>query len=426
MIYKSNSILPQLTDMHSIAYETFRLYLDRVYLSHQNEPIIPLSLGYPLAKLFPLPKEILNLLSPLDADGKEKARPGYGWEAGSQPLREAAIRYENTRHHTHYDLSNICIVAGGSYALNRVFEHIFFQSGNNGKDLIIVAPTFYRMSARASNYAHIIDYITKRSDKFFPCINDLEKVVTKETKAIFICNPTNPGYNYLDQKELKKLVDFVEKRNIYLVIDEVGDNFFHDKLFCHDPKIQSSKVIRICSSSKAYQLAEYRLGYIIADQHFIGNKAQGFVKLIGDDMGNPPLAANEAWQTMLTLEANWIERNGRTTPATEYEAVIANNEKRIRQKCNTVIERLKSSQYITDILQPDSSFNLTFQIKVKNFTTDVEIFEALLNKYHVSIVPCSSFGLKPSECYFRLTFAIDDKDLNEGLERILTFVKESN
>lgn len=415
-------------ELHDFAYENFRLYLDVVYGVHQNKSVLPLSLGYPLAKIFPLPEEILWKLSPVDKNGNEKLRSGYGWEAGSQPLRETVIRYENTRHNTKYNLSNICMTAGGSYALNRVFEHIFHNLTNGEKEIIIVAPTFYRMVNRASEHARVINYVTNRSNKFFPTVEGLSKLVKNQTKAIFICNPTNPGYNYHDRQLLIDLVNFVEKKKIYLIIDEVGDNFFHHTFFRHDPSIQSKYVIRICSSSKAYQLAEYRLGYVIADPDFIGNKTNGFVKLIGDDMGNPPLAANEAWQTMLIHESNWIHRNGRNRNKTvnDYERVTAKNELSIQSKCDLVIRMLSKSQNVTDIIPPDASFNLTFQFKSTRLHTDIEFFEKLLDKYQISIVPCSGFGLQPEDRYLRMTFAISTYQLKEGLDKLLLFLNEIN
>ena len=419
-----------LNKLHIFAYEKFRLYLDTVYGVHINDSILPLSLGYPLSKLFPLPKEILWLLSPVDKKGEEKHRPGYGWEAGSQPLRETIIDYENTRHNTRYDLKNVCMTAGGSYALNRVLEHIFYKLNDSNKEseLVIVAPTFYRMVNKASDYATIINCKTSRDNKYCVKVKDLSKLVNKRTKAIFICNPTNPGYNYHDNRDLTELIEFAEKHGIYLIIDEVGDNFFHHTFFRHYPNIQSSYVVRICSSSKAYQLAEYRLGYVMADQKFIGDKLEGFVKLIGDDMGNPPLAANEAWQAMLKYEALWIQRNNRDREKTinDYEKVVSDNEISIQSKCDKVIQTLQKSPYITDIIRPDASFNLTFQFTSTTLKTDTEFFTNLLKKYYISLVPCSGFGFLPEDKYLRMTFAVSDLQLSEGLIKLLKFLEEIN
>lgn len=417
-------------DLNTEAYEKFRLYLDTVYGVHINDPILPLSLGYPLSKLFPLPEEILWLLSPVEKNGEEKHRPGYGWEAGSQPLRETIVKYENTRHNTKYDLKNICMTAGGSYALNRVLEHIFFtlNSYDKNNELIVVAPTFYRMVNKASDYAKIVNCMTSRENKYCVEVEDLEKLVNKRTKAIFICNPTNPGYNYHSDMSLMNLANFAEEHGIYLVIDEVGDNFFHHTFFRHNPNIQSSYVVRICSSSKAYQLAEYRLGYVMADPMFIGDKLKGFVKLIGDDMGNPPLAANEAWQAMLKYESLWIERSNRDREKTinDYEKVVSSNEISIQSKCDEVIQILQKSSYVTDIISPDASFNLTFQFASTTLKTDTEFFVNLLKKYYISLVPCSGFGLLPEDKYLRMTFAVSDLQLSEGLMKLSKFLKEIN
>lgn len=314
-----------LKNLHTNSYHSFRKYLDEVYYVHAKTPVIPLSLGYPISKVFPLPNQVLEKLNPFEKNGTEKIRPGYGWEAGSQPLRETILKFENTRHSTHYTLENICMTAGGSYGINRVMEHLFCQMKSDKNEVLIVAPTFYRMLNRFEEYAIVKNYFTQRINLFQPTVRDLEKLDLSRTRAIFICNPTNPGYNYVHKKNLQDLIEFLNKKKIYLIIDEVGDNFFHSVYFRYPKHIQSKYVIRICSSSKAYQLAEYRLGYIIADSHFIGTKTNGFVKLIGDDMGNPPLAANDAWQYILESETEWISE-GRINSRNEYQKATKTNE----------------------------------------------------------------------------------------------------
>jgi aspartate/methionine/tyrosine aminotransferase len=412
-------------NLHKTSYQIFRHYLDVVYDKNKERPIIPLSLGYPLPGVFPLPIKALQKLSPLDKKGIEKRRPGYGWEMGSRSLRETIIEYENKRHSTHYDLSNICMSAGGSYALNRVLEYLFKHMESKKNELIVAVPTFYRMLGRVEEYAIVKNMLTRRINLYQPTISDISQYLSRNTRAIFFCNPSNPGYNYISKNNLRKLVRYLERKKVYLVIDEVGDNFFHTSFFRYPTEIQSPYVIRICSSSKAYQLAEYRLGYVIGERNFIGNKTKGFIKLIGDDMGNPPLAANDAWQYMLREEINWIDSD-RETELNEYQKVTKANEKKLKNKCDIVVKYLRSSPYVSDIILPDSSFNLTFQFISKELTTDVNFFLQLLEKKCVSLVPCSSFGFEKKDKYMRLTFAIPDKQLEEGLKRIVSFLKEIN
>lgn len=408
-------------NLHKKSYEIFRFYLDAVYKKNTSKPIIPLSLGYPLPGVFPLPSEALKRLSPIDEFGTEKHRPGYGWEAGSHSLRESIINYENQRHLTHYDLTNICMTAGGSYALNRVLEQIFLSRYDKKQEFIISCPTFYRMLQRSDEYAIVKNMLTQRKNLFQPTLENLIQIVSPNTKAVFICNPSNPGYNYINASDLYKIIDFLNDRKIYLIIDEVGDNFFHSGMFKYSKSIQSSNIIRICSSSKTFQLAEYRLGYVIGDKSFIGDKKQGFVKLIGDDIGNPPLAANEAWKYMLDQEIDWIKMD-RGSPSTEYQIQTKANEEELKKKCKIVIEYLSKSAHVTDIIAPSSSFNLTFQFKSDLIKTDVDFFINLLKKKSVSLVPCSGFGFRKEEKYMRLTFAVPDSELIEGLKRIVSYL----
>jgi aspartate/methionine/tyrosine aminotransferase len=340
-------------------------------------------------------------------------------------LRADILEYENIRHGTSYAMSNISITAGGTYALNRVFEMLFHFVDTTRKELLIVAPNYYRMLERAKEHANVVNIVTQSENKFLPTLEEIKQGISSDTLAIFMCNPTNPGYNYLPKEQMKELIKFIEEKKIYLILDEAGDNFFHSGLYRYPKEIQSKYVIRTCSSSKGYQLAEYRLGYILADADFIGDKAFGFVKLIGDDMGNPPLAANDSWQVLLQGEKNWI-KNGRGKPQTDYEIHTHQNEESIKKKKDYTLKMLQSSPYVTHIIEPDSSFNVTFQFTSKRIKTDIEFFSKLLETKSVSVVPCSGFGLKEEECYIRLTFAVHDEMLQEGLTKISEFLKEIN
>ena len=59
-------------------------------------------------------------------------------------------------------------------------------------------------------------------------VNGIEKVITKKTKAILICNPNNPtGYAYSDD-ELERLKKIVLKHDLFLISDEVYRDFIYD------------------------------------------------------------------------------------------------------------------------------------------------------------------------------------------------------
>lgn len=186
MVSYNHNIMSTISrNLHVSAYDCMREYLDFTYSLADNKKIYALSIGYPMPGVYPLPVSILEKMQAL-SKGVEIPRPGYGWEAGSKPLREQLIEYENLRHKTTYSLNNICITAGATYALNRVMERIFEELKDNRNDLLIVSPTFYRMTGRFNRYGNVKNICAEEETNYQITIEKLLNSITKKTKAIFL------------------------------------------------------------------------------------------------------------------------------------------------------------------------------------------------------------------------------------------------
>lgn len=417
------------TNLHTHAYEHFRHYLDHVY-SHKGENnVYGLSVGYPTSGQFELPSEILQHLVPFE-DGHEKPRPGYGWEAGSQPVREAILSYENQAHGTAYTLKNICIVAGATYGLSRVLEYLFTDPKlkSSRDELLVISPTFYRMLGRAESYARVVSVEAKESNDFQITIEEVLQTLTPKTKAVFLLNPSNPTYLYYKNDFLKQLVDVLSKRGIYLVIDESGDAYVADENSNHSyhkmaPALQNPYVIRIVTASKKYLLAEYRIGYVLAGEEFIGTKSHGFIKLMGDDMSNPPLAANDAWLALLEHELSTLLHKPCQNAECDFGVKFKQATEKMLRLRNQTVAALKDMKHIRRIITPDANYNLIFAFETQKLYTDIDVFNQMLNEYDLALVPGSGFGIDEKLLYFRLTFAIREKELTDGLEALKAFTE---
>ena len=117
-----------------------------------------------------------------------------------------------------------------------------------GDEIIIPEPFYanYNGFAAASNI-NVIPVISLFEDQFcLPPIESIEAKITSRTKAILICNPSNPtGYLY-SKEEIEKLGDLAIKHNIFLIIDEVYREFIHDDETEHYSVLESRKLARSC------------------------------------------------------------------------------------------------------------------------------------------------------------------------------------
>jgi len=188
----------------------------------------------------------------------------YSRSEGSQEYREKIAEYYKSND-IPVEANDIIVTTGGSEAL-------LFAMGTiaDANDEIIIPEPFYANynGFAISSGLKIIPVISKIEDNFkLPSISEFEKLITKKTKAIIICNPGNPtGYLY-SKDEIQKLASLVIKYDLFLVADEVYREFTYDGNE-HYSILQveslSQNGIIIDSVSKRYSMCGARIGCLVS------------------------------------------------------------------------------------------------------------------------------------------------------------------
>ncbi len=188
----------------------------------------------------------------------------YSHSAGIESYRKKLTTYYK-KHDIHVDYSDIIITTGGSEAIE-----IAMMSCLDPGDEIIIAEPFYAnyngFSAQANvKIVPIRSYI--ETGFALPPIEEFEKLINPKTKAIMICNPSNPtGYLY-SKAELESLAGLVKKYDLWFFSDEVY------REFCYDGKSYFSvmnlkgienNVVMLDSISKRYSACGARIGAFIS------------------------------------------------------------------------------------------------------------------------------------------------------------------
>lgn len=161
---------------------------------------------------------------------------------------------------------NLQITCGGSEGLLWTFFSVCDPS-----DEIIVFEPFY---ANYNGFAAIakIDLVPVRStiesNFHLPDVSEIEKKISTKTKAILICNPSNPTGTVYTKEELGLLVNLAKKHNLFLIADEVYREFAYDGKKAHSllsfEKTYPEGIVVVDSLSKRYSLCGARLGVIVS------------------------------------------------------------------------------------------------------------------------------------------------------------------
>jgi len=188
----------------------------------------------------------------------------YSHSAGFESYRKGlANYYQNIG--INIDHSDVMVTTGGSeallFALNTCLD--------NGDEIIIPEPFYANYNGFSISAGVQVKPITTSINDGFalPAIEEFEKLITPNTKAILICNPGNPtGYLY-SKEELETLRDIVIKHDLFLFADEVYREFCYDGNTHHSVlniEGMEQHAVVIDSTSKRYSMCGIRVGCVIS------------------------------------------------------------------------------------------------------------------------------------------------------------------
>ena len=221
--------------------------------SRKYSNAIDLTIGEPD---IPSPKELITEALKYGAEHQLRYPP----TGGGEKIRTLVADYYNRKYGSSYVMDNVIINVGASEALSSCLRTIL----NSGDEVIIPAP-FYPGYPSMVNlcYAKSIFMDTTKTD-FKITSKLLEENYSDKTKAILLSNPCNPTGNVLTLEEMEIIADFVEKRDIFLIADEIYSelSFYNFYSFSSFEKIKD-KVIIINGFSKSHSMTGWRIGYTI-------------------------------------------------------------------------------------------------------------------------------------------------------------------
>ncbi|PID70964.1 MAG: aspartate aminotransferase [Flavobacteriales bacterium] len=269
----------------------------------------------------------------------------YSRSEGSEKYRKKIAAYYQ-KNDIIVDYTDIVVTTGGSEALLFAFNSIM-----DADDEVIIPEPFYANynGFATSASVNIVPVVSKIEDNFaLPPIEDFEKLITKNTKAILICNPGNPtGYLY-SKDEIKKLAKLVKKHNLFLIADEVYREFVYDGLehfsILQEPGLEEHAIV-VDSVSKRYSMCGARIGYLTSRNSTFIRTAIKFAQA----RLSPPTLAQIASEAALS------------TPESYFEEV----KKEYTHRRNTLIAALQEIDGVT-VGIPNGAFYCIAQLPIKN------------------------------------------------------------
>lgn len=198
-------------------------------------------------------------------------------------LGNASYRAKLTDYYRRFDVDlssdNIMVTTGASEAI-----FLAMMSCLDEGDEVIIPEPFYAIYNGFSNIAKVkIVPITCNIENGFqlPETSDFERVITKRTKAVFICNPSNPTGCLYSETALKELAMIVKKHNLFLFVDEVYREFCYDgQSFFSSLNLKGleDNVVVLDSISKRFSACGARVGAMVTRNQGVMDAAVRFAR----------------------------------------------------------------------------------------------------------------------------------------------------
>jgi aspartate aminotransferase len=353
-------------------------------LEAQGEKVIRLEVGEP------------DLPSPLEL--KDALRDalygssfiGYSSSKGLTELREAIAEDLNQKYGADIEREQVLITHGGKFA---IFSAIL-SLVSPGDHVIIPEPTWpvygncVRLAKGRVNTIH-----TRFDDAWNMDLSEVEAAFSGHPKLFILCSPNNPTGKVFSEKLLHELAQLAERRETYLLADEVYCAY-STAPFKSLLQISDSNTIYINSFSKKYGMMGWRIGYAVSD-----------VKTI--------TRMQRLLQISVTCVSEFIQRAAlralkmRQDPFNDFA-------KEMRRRVDVACRELDGFPFA--YTRPDGGMYVFPKADVGNGFNSYDFAHKLLAMERVAIAPGEAFGDYPE--HFRISLGTNVADIQRGIRKI--------
>lgn len=376
--------------------QTAKIAAIAIQMKRDKIDVVDLTVGEPD---FPTPLNIKK--AAIEAINKDLTR--YTLIPGTIELRQAIINKLKKDNNLEYDLDNIIVSSG---AKQSIFNVVLTVVGKDD-EVIIPAPywvSYPEMVSIAEGKSVIIS--TEEKHGFKLTTRQLQDNITAKTRAIILCNPSNPTGAVYSKSELEALAEVLENENIIIISDEIYEKLIYDNTeFCSFASvslIMKNKTVVINGLSKAYAMTGWRIGYAAGEKGIIERAS----KLQGHCTTNAPSISQYA--SIEALEG----------PQDEIQKMHQEFERRR----DFVYSKLQEMEGVS-CTKPQGAFYAFPNISVylnksyngSTIRNSYDLAHYLLEEARVILIPGAAFG---SDSHIRISYATSMERLEEGMKRM--------
>jgi len=321
----------------------------------------------------------------------------YTHSLGLYELREAICEYYQKHYRVSVDPDQVVVTSGSSPAIFLVFAALLEK-----QDEVIISDPHY---ACYPNFIRFVDgkLITipvYEEDGFQYRPEVIREKITPQTRAVFINSPSNPTGNLLSADRMQQIAELTKCEQCpYIVSDEIYHGLVYEGK-AHSILEFSDHAFVFNGFSKQFAMTGLRLGYVIAPKAFI----RPMQKL----------------QQNFFISANAMVQQAGIAALKDAGDDVTRMQKIYNERRLFMIRRLKELGFGITV-EPTGAFYVFANAKHVSGDSYKLAFD-ILEKAHVGVSPGIDFG-KNGEGYLRFSYANSLENIEEGMDRLETYLK---
>ncbi|WP_113703660.1 pyridoxal phosphate-dependent aminotransferase [Nonomuraea lactucae] len=319
----------------------------------------------------------------------------------AKTLRDSGYRVEPSR---------VLVTNGGKQAVYQAFATLL----DPGDEVLVVAPywTTYPEAIKLAGGVQV-DVVTDETTGYLAGVEQLEAARTERTKVLLFVSPSNPTGAVHSREQTEEIGRWAAEHGLWVVTDEIYEHLVYGgaeftSIATAVPEL-GDRVVILNGVAKTYAMTGWRVGWLIGP----GDVVKAATNLQSHATSN---VANVSQMAALAAVSGDLSAVGRMREA--FDRRRQTMVRMLNEIPGVLCPEPKGAFYA----YPSVKELIGKELRGRRPASSAELAELILEEAEVAVVPGEAFG---TPGYFRLSYALGDDDLVEGVSRLAKLLADA-
>jgi aminotransferase len=329
---------------------------------------------------------------------------GYSASIGLPELREAIAEKLERDNRVKSDPSEVMVTVGAIEGLSAAVMALL----DPGDEVLLPSPNYSTHAQQVVLASAVPVYVpTVEEEGFRLDIQAFERALTKKTKAIMFCTPSNPTGAVFSENQLRALGEFALKNGLAVIVDESYEYFTFDgaKHFSLASVPELKEIAVSCFTfTKTYAMTGWRVGYVVAKAEWITQMMKAHIPF--------------------TICAPVVSQYAALGALKGPQDCVKEFRDKYLDLRDLTCQRLDRLSWVFQYHKPQGSYCMFPRILPEEGKDSLSFCKRLLLEGRVSTTPGVAFG-PTGEGHLRITFCDSREAINKAFDRMEKYFARS-